>query len=102
MHSLKVSAAIGLLLAALAPAGPAAAQSEITLLAAQIRAQTPSCAQYPDAPVVGRVVGLAGARPTRTLSFVGCFQSLEACESWRRPVSGVVTRRIIYDRCEAR
>lgn len=68
----------------------------------EIRANTPSCRANPSAPVKGYVVGMRGSRPTRTYSFVGCFNSMAACERWRGPTSGFITRRIIQNRCEQR
>lgn len=83
------------------PTAAEASSTSLILLENRVRNQTPSCRQRPNAPVRGYVVGLAGTRPSRTLSFVGCFNSLAECERWRRPVSGVITRRIIQDRCVA-
>lgn len=102
MTLFKAAVGSALALAMLGPVGPAGAQTQTTLLAARIRAQTPSCDKFPNAPVVGRVTGLAGADPTRTLSFVGCFPSFAACEAWRGPVSGAVSRRMILNTCEKR
>lgn len=98
----------GALLGALAAAGtalgpvPDASAQTSFQRAVQIRNATPSCRDNPDAAVKGYVVGLAGDRPTRTYSFVGCFLTMAACNRWRTRTSGFITRRIIQNRCEPR
>lgn len=79
---------------------PVAAQAYVR--ANEIRANTPSCKDNPTAPVKGYVVGMTGSRPTRTYSFVGCFNTMAACEAWRGPTSGFITRRIIQNQCRQR
>lgn len=76
-----------------------ATNADLIIQAGAIRELTPQCRDYPNAPVRGFVVGNAGLYPTRTFSFVGCFQSLAECERWRRPVSNFVQYRMIQNRC---
>lgn len=84
----------------LLPVGGAnAVETSLLATANAIRASTPQCRDYPNAPVRGFVVGQAGYWPTRTFSFVGCFQSVDACERWRRPVSSFIEQRMIQNRC---
>lgn len=76
-----------------------AVETGLLAYANAIRASTPQCRNYPNAPFKGFVVGQAGYWPTRTWSFVGCFDSFSACERWRIPVSSFVTQRMIQNRC---
>ncbi|MBJ3774480.1 hypothetical protein [Acuticoccus mangrovi] len=86
-----------------AATGPAAAQGiETQFLISHIDSITPKCRDHPDAPVVGRVSGIVSGTPSRGVSFVGCFASMEACEAWRMPVSGRISGRIIQNRCSYR
>lgn len=101
-----MKAATVLLSASLLAAGCApsvvGSSTELTLVTADVRRATPSCEANPTFPVVGRVVGDVGTDPRRRVSYVGCFPSFASCEQWRRPVSAVVTHRMILNRCELR
>ena len=68
----------------------------------RIRSATPSCADHPGAPVVGRISGFMGIPAGRSVGFEGCFGTVSACDFWRWQVSGEIDGRIIYDRCEQR
>jgi len=84
-------------------AAPAAAQGVNTqFLVAEIKSRTPRCRDVPEYDVVGRVSGVVGGHPTRTVSFVGCFPDLVACQAWRGPVSGRISGRLIQSTCEPR
>lgn len=101
---LRTSALAALLLAApvvlSAPAGAYGIGTQFII--ADVRAATPSCKANPGAPVVGRVSGIFGGQPARGASFVGCFASVRTCEAWRNQVVGIITGRLIYNRCESR
>jgi H+/Cl- antiporter ClcA len=91
------------LAATAATASPAAAQGVNTqFLVAEIRESTPQCRDFPEYGVVGRVSGVIGGYPTRTVSFVGCFPSFPSCEAWRGSVSGHITGRLILATCAYR
>jgi len=93
-----LSAAVAI--AAAAPAAAQGVQTQFTI--ARIDRLTPKCRDRPGAPVIGRVSGIITGVPTRGVSFAGCFDSFEECERWRIPVSGVISGRINYNRCEPR
>jgi len=94
------AATAALILAALTPAGAQGIQTQFTI--ANVDRITPKCRDNPNAPWVGRVSGIITGVPTRGVSFVGCFDSFQACERWRVPVSAVISGRINYNRCEPR
>lgn len=100
--ALGAAAILGAALATALPVPQAGAGTQAILQAAAIRNYTPACRNYPNAPVKGYVVGLSGVWPTRTFSFVGCFDSLAACERWRRPTAAFIEQRFIQNRCEVR
>lgn len=90
-------------LTAAAAATPAVAQGiETPFLVARVKAATPRCEFNPDYTIVGRVSGIVGGHPSRGVSFTGCFPSFAACDSWRGPVSGLISGRIILATCEPR
>lgn len=83
--------------------GPAAAQGiETPFFIARVDAVTPQCRDNPGAPVVGRVSGNMSGRPSRNVSFVGCFDDARSCESWRLFVSGQILGHLIQNRCGPR
>lgn len=81
---------------------PLPAHAQAYFAANDIRARTPSCRDNPNAPVKGYAVGQAGSMPTRTYSFVGCFNSMAECQRWLGPATGFFSGRIIQNRCEQR
>ncbi len=95
--------ALASLLIATALVPPAAAQGiETPFFIARVNAVTPQCRTHPAAPIVGRVSGIMGGSPSRGVSFVGCFDDVRSCESWRLFVSGQIEGRLIQNRCEPR
>lgn len=88
---------------AAAPALPAAANNlEALVLRQKIFRLTPQCRDFPQYPVVGRVVGFVGYRPPANVSFVGCFPDYRSCQRWVGPVSGEITGRLIRADCAPR
>lgn len=101
MPKTRLLTATAALVAVLA-AAPALADANSQFVIADIRSKTPSCRDNPDAPWIGRVSGILGGFPSRGAAFVGCFQTREACERWRGPVSGVFTARLTLNTCSPR
>jgi hypothetical protein len=103
--SVRRAAALAGALSVLAPAAaaPAFAQGiQTPFFIARIRAVTPQCRDNPTAPVAGYVSGNMSGRPSRNVSFVGCFPDVASCESWRLFVSGQIEGHLIQNRCEMR
>ncbi|RAI00925.1 hypothetical protein DLJ53_17000 [Acuticoccus sediminis] len=80
---------------------PAAADTAATWITPW-RLATPRCADHPNAPVIGRIAGEVGFDSHKSVSFVGCFPSFEACYAWKGPLSGRFGGRIIINRCDPR
>lgn len=89
-------------LAPLATAPALANDSTTPFISSPVMNLTPKCRDRPDAPFVGRVVGYIDLPPRGPESFVGCFYSLAECERWRVPVSGVISGRMVLNRCDPR
>jgi hypothetical protein len=88
--------------ALLALATPAAAQFDPV---ADFQEQTPSCDAHPSAAWIGRASGESDENAneqTEPVSFVGCFETKQACETWLERASGLIDQRIIQNSCEAR
>ncbi|WP_108659433.1 hypothetical protein [Acuticoccus kandeliae] len=89
--------------AAVAAATPAAAQGVNTaFMISEVNSYTPQCRDYPEFEIVGRVSGIVGGSPSRGVTFTGCFPSFGACESWKGPVSGKISGRLIQSQCSYR
>lgn len=104
-RSLSSALAVVAALATAAPlaTAPAAAQGiETPFFISRINAVTPQCRDNPAAPFAGRVSGNMSGRPSRNVSFVGCFENMGSCESWRLFVSGQILGHLIQNRCEPR
>ncbi|MBJ3774478.1 hypothetical protein [Acuticoccus mangrovi] len=71
-------------------------------LIADIKSATPSCHDFPEYGVVGRVSGIVSGTPSRGVSFVGCFPSFGSCEAWKGPVSGKISGRLTLSTCDYR
>lgn len=97
---LTICAATALSLAATGPAaaGRIDADNPWTYTAAE---RTPDCRTHPNAPIVGRISGESAGMATTGLSYVGCFDTLEACTAWRLWIVGNMGR-IILNQCEQR
>lgn len=99
-------AEVALILAAVALAIPAPGKAQLDTPAdvARLQAMTPSCADHPDAPWVGRVVGSYDSVFDRTemVSLVGCFRTKAECDGWKGRVSGWITGPLIRYDCTPR
>lgn len=71
---------------------------------ATVNRVTPKCADRPGAPIVGRVAGHYGdpGSFSRTLSAVGCFDTLLECVEWRAFASSQLNGRLIQFYCGPR
>ena len=93
------------LLAGFVAVSPPVEAQPILYRIAQFRAQTPACDQNPTFAWVGRVSGQSdnnwgsGSIP---VSLVGCFQTEQACNSWRMLAIGLVDGEIIQNSCRKR
>ena len=72
----------------------------------RIRAETPSCNDYPQFSWIGRVSGnvqddLLDGR-NRPVSFVGCFPTQETCERWKGRAGAIIDSTIIQYSCRPR
>lgn len=77
---------------------PAPAQLDPQLIA-EIRANTPSCRDHPDAPWIGRLAGNYDdlLDRTRMISFVGCFPDRARCVAWLERSSGRMPEITVYE-----
>ncbi len=95
--------ALALAAAASAVASPVFAWVEYN--AAKYQAATPSCKDNPGYAWKGRVSGETDndwATGMIPLSFIGCFPTKQACDTWRMRTTSFFTGRIVQNSCDPR
>ncbi|MCF3935119.1 hypothetical protein L1787_17105 [Acuticoccus sp. M5D2P5] len=98
--------AAALLVAGLVLVGgaPASAQIDTMQDINNIRNNTPSCRDNPQAPWIGRVAGNTQGILDQSIpvSFVGCFPDQASCERWMGPASKIITSTLTQYSCRPR
>lgn len=72
---------------------------------ADFLAATPACDTRPDAAWIGHVGGTSSNNEVhdhRSISFVGCFETLADCEAWRSRAVAVIVENLRIDVCAPR
>lgn len=91
--------------AALVAGSASPASAFVSVDIARYQAATPKCDANPSFGWVGRVSGEVDNNfdtGQYAVSFVGCFPTREACDTWRERALGLITQVIVQNSCAPR